>query len=213
MSRWLRTQLDVASRSLASMGERAAVARRFDAGVSAAPAAAAKRRHLLRLFREHRHEVFVESGTHLGDTVAFFVPHARRIFSVEIEPGLYAAAAERFADAPHVTLIQGNAVEWVPRIVDQLREGALVWLDGHYSGPGTGRGETNEPVAQILRRMGQLDFAVPLTIVVDDLRLFGVDPEFPTLADLFAAAKAACPTGQMYIDLDALVIANRKARD
>jgi predicted O-methyltransferase YrrM len=83
-------------------------AKRFDAGRVGPPADRAKRRHLLDLFREREHRIFVESGTYLGDTVAAFLPHAGRIFSVEIDPRLHGAAAARFAGEPQVEIILGT---------------------------------------------------------------------------------------------------------
>ena len=46
---------------------------RYDAGLVAAPSDRAKRRFLLRLFKQRNHELLVESGTFLGGTVDYFL--------------------------------------------------------------------------------------------------------------------------------------------
>ena len=189
-----------------SLALRAQAARSFDAGRVEVPSEHAKRRHLLELFRERGHRTFVESGTYRGDTTAFFVPHADRLITVEVDPRLYEQARARFVREPKVDVVEGDALVEIPRIVAQLNGPALIWLDGHYSGGETGRGLEVEPALAILERIGDVA-PVGTTIVVDDLRLFGRLPDFPRLEDLIGAAHAAFPTATLRTGLDSLVIA------
>jgi predicted O-methyltransferase YrrM len=187
--------------------QRVAALRHFDAGSVEQPPPRAKRRHLLKLFREREHECFIESGTYLGDTVEFFLPHARRIVSVEMDEHLWRGASERFSRHPHVEVVLGDAEQEIPRIVGELGEPALIWLDGHYSGEGTAHGEQAEPAVAILQRLGAVGLQPGTTIVVDDLRLFGRLPELPSLESLISAAHTAWPDADVYMGLDSLVIA------
>jgi hypothetical protein len=186
--------------------QRAGALRRFDAGVVDIPPLRAKRRHLLGLFRDGAHDSFVEAGTYLGDTVDFFRPHASRIVSVEIDEELWRKASERFSDDPQVQIVRGDAELEIPRIVRELGRPALIWLDGHYSGEGTAQGEHYEPAVAILQRLGGAGVAPGTTIVIDDLRLFGRLPEFPTLEALTSTARTAWPDAKIYSGLDSLVI-------
>jgi hypothetical protein len=165
-----------------------------------------KRQHLLEVFTARGHEVLVESGTFLGDTVAFFLPHAERIVSVEVEPTLYADARRRFAPEPKVELILGDALDVIPQVVQVLDRPPLLWLDGHFSGGVTGRGAEIEPAVTIVERLGRIPTPDGITIVIDDLRLFGSEPTFPQLDELLASARGAFPDGRIYAGLDALVI-------
>jgi hypothetical protein len=189
-----------------SLALRAHAARSYDAGRVEGPSEHAKRRHLLELFRERGHRTFVESGTYRGDTTAFFVPHADRLITVEVDRRLYQQARDRFGREPKVEVVEGDALVEVPRIVAELDVPALVWLDGHYSGGDTGRGVEVEPALAILDRIGD---AAPAgsTIVVDDLRLFGRLPDFPRLEDLIGTAHKAFPRAALRTGLDSLVIA------
>jgi hypothetical protein len=189
------------------LAQRALALRQFDAGVVDVPPPRAKRRHLLRLFRERGHDCFVEAGTYLGDTVEFFLPHADRIVSVEIDEGLWRAATTRFSGHPRAEIVRGDAEQEIPRILAELGRPALVWLDGHHSGEGTGRGEQYEPAVSILERLGAAGIPRGTTIVVDDLRLFGRLPELPSLESLTSTARAAWPGAKIYPGLDSLVIA------
>src|SRR3954451_4042777 len=161
--------------------ERIAAVRRYDAGGLGPPADRAKRRHLLSVFRARGHEILVESGTYLGGTIAFMLPHARRIVSVEIEPRLYEAARRRFEDDDNVELHLGDAAVLVPELVAGLAEPALIWLDGHFTGGvNTVQGEAIEPAPGILESLGNLELPEGMTVVVNDLRLFGRGAGFPS---------------------------------
>jgi hypothetical protein len=181
---------------------------RYDAGLVAAPADRAKRRFLLRLFKERGHELFVESGTFLGGTVEYFLPHARRIISVEIEPHLYESAQHRFNASSSVELVLGDALDEIPRVLGGVTEPPLVYLDGHFTGGvNTEPGRFVEPAPGILEKLGALGLPPGISIVVDDLRLFGRGDGFPGLDDLTSAARNAFPGAAIYAGVDCLVIA------
>lgn len=165
-----------------------------------------KRDHLAWLFETRGHSVLVESGTYLGGTVDYFHDRAARIVSIEIEPGLHAAAEARFASSAHVEILLGDAARHVPRVVAALDEPPLVFLDGHFSHGITGRGDEVEPAATILDDLAALPLKAGTTIVVDDLRLFGCDPDFPSLDSLLEAARRAVPAARIYGAVDALVV-------
>jgi hypothetical protein len=188
--------------------QRLRAAFRYDAGEIGPPADRAKRRFLLSLFKKRNHELLVESGTFLGGTVEYFLPHARRIVSVEIEADLHTAAKERFRSSPSVELLLGDAIDVIPRVIADLSEPALVYLDGHFTG-GVNQepGEFAEPAPGILEKLGDLRPPAGTTIVVDDLRLFGRSENFPGLDELTSTARKAFPQAAMYVGIDCLVIA------
>jgi hypothetical protein len=179
-------------------------AAQFAVGRSRLPPPSAKRAHLLTLLRERGHTVFVESGTYLGDTVAFMAKHAEHVVSVELHDELWRRAVERFADVPHVDIQHGDGLDLVPEIVAQLTAPPLIWLDGHYSGEGTALGRENEPAASILGSLGEVSPA-GTTVVIDDLRLFGTS-DYARLDELVLSARQAFPAARVRTGLDSLVI-------
>ena len=193
--------------AVVTTGDRLLALRQFDAARPSAPPHRTRRRQLLRLVQERGHRAFVESGTYRGDTVAFLEKHVERIWSIEIEPALYERAAARFAGSPNVTIIRGDATEHLPRVLrDEVTTPALIFLDGHFSGGVTGMGDLTEPAVEILSILAGAGVPPGSTIVVDDVRLFGGDPEFPTLDALIDAAREAFPSAQRVIELDALIL-------
>jgi hypothetical protein len=198
--------LDALVRQLANPLDRFSAARRFDRGLVAQPAQRSKRRHLLALFREGGHDTLIETGTYRGETVRFFLPYAKRIVSIEIDATLHQLARHRFAANDNVEILLGDALEMTPRLVAELDGSCLLWLDGHFSGGATGRGELEEPVVEILRRVRELPSPHGMTVVVDDLRRFGRDPGVPPLYSLIDAARVAFPGARISAELDSLVI-------
>jgi hypothetical protein len=176
----------------------------YDAGRSWHPSIHSKRRHLLALARERGHRIFVESGTYKGGTVRYLAPHVDRIVSVELDKELFEAARQEFSDDLNVEILHGDAMEMIPDVVARLTKPPLIWLDGHYSGAGTARGEEDEPALAILDRLSARPSGS--TVVVDDLRLFGLEPSFPSLDDLVARARRAFQDAQIRVGLDSLVI-------
>jgi hypothetical protein len=69
------------------------------------------------------------------------------------------------------------------RVLPSVREPALFWLDGHYSGAGTARGKADTPV---LRELAHIlaDPTLDHVVIIDDARCFGTDPAYPGLPSL-----------------------------
>lgn len=78
---------------------------------------------------------FIETGTHLGDTLAYLA-HRRGVntTSIELDEAYYRAAKQRFARYRNVAVSQGDSGNLLPELVRVLHTPALFWLDGHYSG-------------------------------------------------------------------------------
>ncbi|MEQ1694622.1 MAG: hypothetical protein ABL901_02175 [Hyphomicrobiaceae bacterium] len=143
-----------------------------------------KRHELLLALKRGNISHFVETGTLLGDTTYFFAQQGCTVYSVEVEPRLAALARERFRGNSRVHIIEGDSGILMPEIITKLaRVPALFWLDGHYSGGATGRGDLDTPIVKEVETI--LKDAAPKSIVfVDDARCFGVEVDYPTLAGL-----------------------------
>jgi len=113
---------------------------------------------------------FVETGTHLGDTLAL-VARDRLIMctSIELAESYFQAALRRFSGYPNVRLLQGDSGALMPQIVAELGHPALFWLDGHYSGGGTAKGKQETPISLELRAV--LDAPASVRVfLIDDVR-------------------------------------------
>ncbi len=124
---------------------------------------------------------FVETGTHLGDTLAY-IAHDKTVMctSIELADNYYQAAMQRFASYANVTLLQGDSGTVLSELVRILSAPALFWLDGHYSGGDTGKAKLDTPVSAELEAI--LDSPVKGHVVlIDDARCFDGTRDYPQL--------------------------------
>ena len=158
--------------------------------------------------RRFHTSTFIETGTYLGDTIEAVRGAFGRVWSVELDDALYEAAARRFAPHDHVTVVHGDSSEVLPRILASEPGSILFWLDGHWSGGVTARGDLDTPIVAeleaILARAGQDD-----VILIDDAREFaaGDYPPVPALAAMIAARRP----GWRFAVKDDIIRAHRRA--
>lgn len=146
---------------------------------------------------------FIESGTHLGDTLAY-IAHNKSVkcTSIELSHGYYQVATQRFASYTNVTLLQGDSGAVLPGYLRNSQAPALFWLDGHYSGGATARGEVDTPVSAELQAI--LDSPIKThVILIDDARCFDGMNTYPHLDDLLNAVRK---NGSYHIEISADII-------
>jgi len=88
--------------------------------------------------RQFKAEIFIETGTYMGDMVDA-VKDFKKIYSIELSENLYNQATARFSKYPHIKIMHGDSGKVLPTIIDAISEPCLFWLDGHYSGGITAR--------------------------------------------------------------------------
>jgi lysophospholipase L1-like esterase len=124
--------------------------------------------------------VLIETGTFRGDMIAALQGDFARLHSIELSPELHRAAVERFARQPHIRIHQGDSAAVLPRLLKEIQEPVVFWLDGHSSGGVTAKGEINTPILAELQTI--LDHPVRRhVIIIDDAREFGVGKHYPSL--------------------------------
>jgi hypothetical protein len=138
--------------------------------------------------RRYRMETLVETGTYLGEMVSAQKDHFRRILSVELDHQLYEDAAKLFSRYPHIQILQGDSGEVLNRVVPNLAEMALFWLDGHYSTGRTARGKKETPILEELDAI--LRGGYTHVMLIDDARCFTGTGDYPTLEQLSSFIKA-----------------------
>lgn len=178
------------------------------------PAPAWRKAEILRaVARRHGIDMLVETGTFRGDTVAALRPDFARIWSVELQPELHRRAAARFAGDPGVVLLAGDSATVLPAVLPELGGPALFWLDGHWSGGVTARGDRDTPVADELRAV--LTAPERHVVLVDDARLFPAEPDggpYPARSDVEAWVARWRPDADVEVAEDIIRIEPRLPR-
>lgn len=137
--------------------------------------------------------VLIETGTYRGDMVYACRNAFRQIHSIEVDRALFVRARERFAHLRHVYVHCGDSSCVLPALLAAISERCLFWLDGHYSGEGTGQGRCPTPIVDELESI--LNHAVDGHVVlIDDARLFTGRVGYPRLEELTERIRTARPT-------------------
>lgn len=142
-----------------------------------------KQRMLRAVAKEHKLRVLVETGTYLGDTAFACRNHFQMIYTIELDPILYQRAERRLGRYRHIKTLHGDSATILPTIVGSLNEPTLFWLDAHYSGTGTARGEQETPIERELSTILE-NSSLHHFILIDDCRHFDGTHDYPTIDDI-----------------------------
>lgn len=132
--------------------------------------------------RSHDLHILVETGTLRGKMVEAMTPYFHYIFSIELDPKLFTKAFEKFSSNPNIRICQGDSGSVLPTLSPFLEEPVLFWLDAHYSGGITAKGEKTTPIREELECILQRPYRD--VILIDDFHQFKSDSEFPSMNDL-----------------------------
>jgi len=151
----------------------------------------------------------VETGTYKGGTIDALSRHFRRIYSIELDDALYARARVRFAALAHVTIVHGDSAHVLPTVLRELATPALFWLDGHYSGPGTAKGQRETPILEEIHAILSHPIRTHI-ILIDDARVFGTWPDYPTLEEFQTLIATTAPHLHFALEADIIRLTPKK---
>lgn len=163
-----------------------------------------KQNNIRQYQQKYQFQVFVETGTFLGDMVEAQKTQFSKVISVELGEDLYQKALRRFQHDPHVTLLQGDSGVRLKEVVASLDEPALFWLDGHYSAGITAKADKNTPVLEELKTI--FSSALPHGILIDDARHFVGQDDYPSIDELCFLVKEHAPQRKVEVADDIIRI-------
>ncbi len=151
------------------------------------PHSLSKLRNIDALRRKTGARTFVETGTYLGVTAARCARLFEKVVTIELDPELTRKAKQYLGRFPNVEVIEGDGLAVLPEVLARgdVRD-VLVFLDGHFSGGVTARGDIPEPAVLEVDVLARFRDRIR-AIVVDDFRCFGVEDGFPSKAELLAS--------------------------
>lgn len=135
---------------------------------------------------------FVESGTFTGDMALYAAGLFESVHTIELQPDLAARASERLKETTNLTVHQGDSPTVLRALLRSLSTPVLFWLDAHYSGGETARGEKDTPILEELAavRDGR---RTEVAVLIDDARVFGMDAAYPSLEAAIALLREINP--------------------
>jgi hypothetical protein len=134
---------------------------------------------------------FVETGTYVGQALAWASRAFERVWTVELNPQFQSQAKANNPDLKNVAYLLGDSASELPKVVSELKGPALFWLDAH-----AGAGYfADHDICPLVRELETV-LAAPHDhcIIVDDARAFLAPPpppfdyrKWPSLDQIFAA--------------------------
>jgi hypothetical protein len=150
-------------------------------------------------------QILIETGTYLGDMVHAMNKSFSRIISFELDHNLATQAQQRFANDPHVEIVEGDSGKLLDEHLATINEPCLFWLDGHYSGGITAKGALETPIKNELTAI----LSHPVdghVILIDDARCFTGENDYPTLDELKNFVAERKPNHKFSVEHDAIRI-------
>ena len=141
-----------------------------------------KQNNILKYQQKHHYHIFVETGTYLGDMLEAQRRHFDKLISVELSKELYEKALLRFEKYPHIQILLGDSGKVLKKVLSEIQQPALFWLDGHYSSGITAKSDKNTPIVEELILIFQS--SLPHGILVDDARLFTGKEDYPSIPEV-----------------------------
>ena len=182
-----------------------AISQWVQSGKPAPPPPAYKHKLIRDIANRFETRVLIETGTNSGNTVVACLRSFDTIYSIELFDPLYEKATKRFAHSPKVKLSHGDSAIELPRILNDLKQPALFWLDAHYSGEGTAQADIDTPVVQELNII--LEHPIKNhVILVDDARLFDGTNGYPTIESCRLAVLNFLPGHKLEVENDVIII-------
>lgn len=172
-----------------------------------------KSRQLIHIGRRIQANYLLETGTYLGNTTRRCAKHFKRIDTIEIDPEIHQQARNHLKPYAHINCVLGDCADKVPTCLEGLKpeDRALIFLDGHFSGKGTGRGPLDEPAVDVIHMLESYKTHI-YGIVIDDFRMFRTDSSWPSKSELFASLERLFDEKdwKLSVQFDQVVIERKK---
>lgn len=153
---------------------------------------------------KHKATILVESGTYLGDMVWAQQDNFDKIYTIELSKSLHQQAQKRFRKKEHIYTLQGDSGTVMATIVKELTDKTLFWLDGHYSGGITARGDKDCPIWDELKAILSTD--TEHVILIDDARLFIGERDYPSLEGVKIFILEQYPHSKIDVKNDIIIV-------
>lgn len=126
---------------------------------------------------------FVETGTGLGDTVAYVLSNSKNlidVLSIEIYGDIANKASDRFQNYTNCKIINNNSYDGLLEILPSLKENVLFFLDAHFPGADFGYTSYGDDIDRNLKLPLQRELELICNkrdvshdvFLIDDLRIY-----------------------------------------
>lgn len=151
--------------------------------------------------KRYRVRRFIETGTFYGAMTDAIAQLGVQVDTIELNEVLATRARRIFYRRQNVTVHQGDSAIVLPGLLDGLKTPAVFWLDAHWSGGITARGEVDTPISSELAAI--LDHPCSHVVLIDDARHFTGKDGYPELHELIGTIAGS---GRYHIEISTDII-------
>lgn len=152
----------------------------------------------------HSIRIFIETGTNYGDMVWRQRNNFEEIYSIELATDLANFSTKRFRNKENIKIIQGDSGKIIARILDEINEPAILYLDAHYLGKNAVRGYKDCAISDELPVI--LSTGINHIIIINDAHLFKGERDYPSLDSISRYVRTACPESSINVENNCIVI-------
>lgn len=123
------------------------------------------------VLEEYKTDYFVEGGTYKGEGIEIALQCGfNNIFSIELHKELYQEALLKFTFFEEVKIFNGDTAKILGKILTSyVKSNATIFLDSHFSGDHTAKGEKISPLIEELEQI-KGHYIKNHNILIDDIR-------------------------------------------
>jgi len=147
---------------------------------------------------------FIESGTFYGQMIDGVKKNFDKLMSVELDFTLYEYNKKKFSKYPKIKIFQGDSEMQMGKMIQLIEGRALFWLDGHYSGIGTAKGNKECPILAELNAVKQHN-RNDHCILIDDARCFNGENDYPKLEEIVKILKSINNNYNINVSYDCII--------
>ena len=166
-----------------------------------------KRKRIVEMKNKFGCDTLIETGTFYGQMTHAMSKVFKSVISIEISDELARNNQEQFKSRANITILNGDSTELLLHAIKMSTGKILFWLDGHYSGKGTGLGQEISPILRELDAIKESGIT-GYCIIIDDRRLFENDSDYPDVRDLTSKLSELTQDLRMRTDGDAFIFGN-----
>ena len=133
--------------------------------------------------QKYGYTTLIETGTYMGHMIEAQKTRFKKIISIELGVDLFEKAKEKFRNDKNVLIVQGDSGKELPKILLDINEPAIFWLDGHYSAGVTAKGDKECPIFEELNSIFNSKKFNHI-LLIDDARCFIGEGDYPTIDEL-----------------------------
>lgn len=126
---------------------------------------------------------WIETGTYLAETTLFLAKRNQKnkIYTIEPAKTIHNFVSSKYSKIRNIEFLHGTSEALFNTTLEKTQTSINLWLDGHYSGDVTFKGEVDSPIVHELEALTRnLNRYNSIRVFVDDFRLFGTAAGYPT---------------------------------